>query len=234
MGEKKLKYPSKAKFLQAPPMLGRAIEAINLLTSEADQKYEEIDLWELGLTDDWANFYDALPKAVRKFVAELSEEKDFSRPPTEDDYLSLFDGFQNLLFFRNVLASLRATHEKAATESNGDLRKYKEMMITEFHRLINPDTNKFGKKYVVKSLKEDGIRRFDNLVIDFSPDSVFDFEPRPIVGILKKVEFRRVRECLRCKRLFWAKRLDAYGCSTPCSAALRQKKLREAKKDANQ
>lgn len=104
-------------------------------------------------------------------------------------------------------------------------------MITEFYRLTNPDTNKFGRKYFVKSIEEDSVRRFDNLLIDFSPESIFGYEPRPMVGILKGVEFRRVRQCRLCKNLFWARRLDALGCSPRCSNALRQRKLREKKKD---
>lgn len=231
MNEKRLKYPSKAKFLRAPPKLAKAIEAINLLTAEVDKSYEGVDPWEVGLTDDWAEFYNSLPETVRNFVIEVSDEVDFSQPPNEDDYLSLYEGFQNLLFFRHLLTSLRATHENAVAASNGDFRIYKQMMITEFYRLINPNANKFARKYFVKSIEEDSVRRFDNLLIDFSPESIFGYEPRPIVRILKGVEFRRVRQCRLCKKLFWAKRLDALGCSARCSNALRQRKLREKKKD---
>lgn len=219
--------------MQTPPMLAKAIEAINLLTAEVDKRYEEVEPWELGLTEDWAEFYESLDGTVKNFVVEVSEKKDLSDPPSEDDYLSLYDGYQNLLFFRHLLASLRAMHEKATAESNGDFQTYREMMKTEFYRLINPHTNKFGRKYVVKSFDEYSPRPFDNLLIDFSPESVFDFEPRPIIGILKLVEFRRVRECRLCKNIFWAKRLNALGCSTRCSNALRQRKLRETKKDAD-
>lgn len=230
MQQKTLKYPSKARYLHAPAKLAEAIEAINLITSEFDKRFDEIEPYSVGLTDEWADFYGSLPEAVKKFVRDISDKKDYGQLLSEESYLWLYEGYQNLLFFRHFLASLRETHEKAVADSNNDSEKYIAIMKKEFYRLTNPDTGAYGRKRVVNSLEDDPNRRFSNVLAEFSPASVFNFEPHPVLKILKNVEFRRIRQCLLCKNLFWAKRLNAFGCSPKCSNTLRQRRLREKNK----
>jgi hypothetical protein len=49
----------------------------------------------------------------------------------------------------------------------------------------------------------------------------------PLLQALEGVEAKRIRECKRCGKIYWAGRVDMPGCSKECTHALRQKRYRE-------
>ncbi len=60
----------------------------------------------------------------------------------------------------------------------------------------------------------------------FGDESVIHFTIDPFIEALKGVEARRIRECQKCRRIFWAGRLDMTCCSTRCAKVLRTKNWR--------
>ncbi len=67
-------------------------------------------------------------------------------------------------------------------------------------------------------------------------DGTISIENDPFAEAVEGVDATRIRECPKCRRLFWAGRNTQLGCSTQCSTALRNRNLRKRNKEkhANQ
>lgn len=64
--------------------------------------------------------------------------------------------------------------------------------------------------------------RMDTITLLSSVSGKIQVQVDPLVELLEGVETARIRECMRCRRIYWAGRLDMRACSSSCANALRQ------------
>ncbi len=55
--------------------------------------------------------------------------------------------------------------------------------------------------------------------------------PAPLKPFLEEVELERIKRCAKCRKIFWAGRLNKPCCSPACRNAYKQKKHREREKE---
>lgn len=107
------------------------------------------------------------------------------------------------------------------------------------------DRNEFAKVASFGEIRREvGIYDDPGLRYVFSPDSnptsaafegtIAHILRAPLAGILDRVDWDRIRVCLRCRKIFWAPRCDSVTCSDGCRNAIHTRRHKAKKRAAGE
>lgn len=220
---------SRARF-RCPVTLGRVIELLNLISAETVENYKGLkELEEENKNARWLQIFGKLPVELKNYIKDFVEFDSPSSKAERNFYYEYRIVFENLLAVRALLASLESFVGDSLLMTNKNL-PYGEMSAEQsysFHSVL---------KCILTSnaLEEIGSPNYSGLInVEILTNFTVKLTLSPLLYVIGKADIRRIRQCRFCRNLFWAERNDALGCSRRCSNALRQRKLRDKKKDSN-
>lgn len=226
MSRRKEKQAS--RFLNSPPeALGRIIEIVNLIPPDYDlpDLSEEVraQFWEAIKRDD-------LESAKQIFNGEIQR--------CLKDAPAAFIDWLNIVVRHKVIDVDYEWKDYSPFERYRKVKQWRENL-----RIIAEGGKRF---YDFKKSSPEYFNSDRPESLKGSIDDVFTYLPLPapsnhlitlsgklqnwsdgFTEAIKDIDAWRVRECARCKRIFWAGRSDMWSCSTACAHALRSKRWRD-------
>lgn len=213
-----MKSTSRAKY-QCPPLLEEIINLLKFLPIDIRRDFPQNISVEKDI--EFLNYVESLHPKIKEYLFRFDLPDLISIAKTEEEKRAEEDS--------QIWHKCRATFARYE-----DLMSAKTLFIQITER--NKVASEIKKQYGFEVL---GIHVFDedrkNTAGLYADNNGF---LKPFKSVFfaifetEDVEYRRIRQCLICEHIFWAKRKDSETCSKNCFNALRQRRHRERNKEA--
>jgi hypothetical protein len=215
-----------------PKLLGEAIERQQLVPREFKLPEFDVDRliwdWEVGIVGipTWGLFNMGLPKPPNSKLAWISPSLRKAKRDFDAIVRKLPEGLKRFL-------RARAKHGKTL----GERFLYMACAYDEFRK----ERNALGTIALVAShrgsaIEIPGVRL--RVAEDRKGKLSFELDPHPLYHevVSREAEPAYIRECeiQKCRKIFWAGRIDQKGCSPVCQRAIRDRRHLDKKNKTKQ
>lgn len=215
------KKAAKRTDFSCPTDFAEIIPVINSITDQMIEEYSRIDeRYGAKYPPDWSDVFESLPAVVKDYLIKTLQAEGRGK-------LLPFAVQRCMGIFRDVIAFRKLVHlverltrayikEPPDAEPPAEMRDRFDAALGDF---INPRVQDvLDDPSLENNLGIIGLRA--------APDFRLRVTAPPLTVALHGIDMKRVRRCGFCGNIFWAKRIDALGCSRRCSGTLRQRNLR--------